>query len=46
VVWLSIAICLSLVWMLGTAMSYAVLLVLVTAPLLWWQQQWLRARVA
>lgn len=44
VVWMSIGICGLLVWVLGTAMSYAVLLVLVTAPLLWWQQQWLRAK--
>jgi len=44
VVGLSILICLGLVWMLGSAMSYAVLLVVITAPLLWWQQQWLRTR--
>jgi amino acid efflux transporter len=44
VVAVSIGICLLLVWMLGTAMSYAVLLILLTAPLLWWQQQWLRAK--
>jgi amino acid efflux transporter len=44
VVWVSIGICLLLVWMLGTAMSYAILLIMITAPLLWWQQQWLRAR--
>lgn len=44
VVWISIFICLLLVWMLGTAMSYAVLLVLITTPLLYWQQQWLTTK--
>lgn len=46
VVSVSIGICLLLVWMLGAAMSYAVLLILITAPLLWWQQQWLRTKAA
>jgi len=44
VVILSIGICLSLVWMLGTAMSYAFLLIFITTPLLWWQQRWLRIK--
>ncbi len=37
----SLALCLTLAWLLGTAMSYALLMILLCAPLLWWQQRWL-----
>lgn len=37
----SLVLCLILAWLLGTAMSYALLMILLCAPLLWWQQRWL-----
>ncbi len=38
---LSLVLCLTLAWVLGSAMSYALLIILCCAPLLWWQQRWL-----
>lgn len=40
----SLLLCLLLALMLGTAMSYALLLIGLTTPLLWWQQQWQKSQ--
>lgn len=40
--WLSLLICAAVAWMLGLAMLYALLIVLLGLPLLYWQQQWQR----
>lgn len=37
----SLILCLTLAWLLGSAMNYALLMILICAPLLWWQQRWL-----
>jgi amino acid efflux transporter len=39
---LSLTLCLILAWVLGSAMSYALLVILIATPLLAWQQQWLK----
>lgn len=38
--WLSLGICGAVAWMLGLAMLYALLIVLLGLPMLYWQQQW------
>jgi amino acid efflux transporter len=43
--WISLVVCAAVAWILGMAMLYALLIVLLGWPLLYWQQQWQQRRL-